>query len=116
MLHAPDLVDWARGQLRPEDFEDESAQALVAALWEGEDPMALEGGVAELVRDLLASSPDEYDWHAEAEGAVRMLKVRALKRSWRERQSRLPSASGDEATRLLAEIDLINKQILELKQ
>ena len=116
LLHAPELVDWARGQLRPEDFEDESAQALVAALWEGEDPMALEGGVAELVRDLLASSPDEYDWHAEAEGAVRMLKVRALKRSWRERQSRLPSASGDEATRLLAEIDLINKQILELKQ
>lgn len=116
LLHAPDLVDWARGQLRLEDFDDEGAQALIAALWEGEDPMALDGEAAELVRELLAASPEQFDWHAEAEGAVRMLKVRALKRSWRERQSRLASASGEEANRLLAEIDLINKQILELKQ
>ncbi|MFN8588018.1 MAG: DNA primase [Candidatus Eisenbacteria bacterium] len=116
LLHAPDLVDWARGQLRPEDFDGEGARNLVAALFEGEDPMALEGDPAALVRELLASTPEEYDWHAEAEGAVRMLKIRALERSRRERRARLGSAQGDDARRLLAEIDLISKQILELKQ
>ncbi len=116
LLHAPDLVDWARGQLQPEDFDAPSAQELVAALWEGEDPMALEGNAAALVRELLAASPEEYDWHAEAEGAVRKLKIRALERSRRERRTRLTSAQGDDAHRLMAEIDLITKQILELTQ
>ena len=116
LLHSPDLVDWARGQLQPEDFDAPSAQELVAALWEGEDPMALEGNAAGLVRELLAGSPEEYDWHAEAEGAVRKLKIRALERSRRERRTRLGSAQGDDAHRLMAEIDLITKQILELTQ
>jgi hypothetical protein len=41
---------------------------------------------------------------------------RCLHRARRDHGARLASARGDEANRLMAEIDRISKQILELKQ
>lgn len=116
LLHAPELVEWAGSRLAPEDLVSDSARALAEALWKGEDPMGLEGAAGDLARDLLATSPEEYNWHAEAEGAVRMLKVRALERSRRERRTRLASAQGEAVNRLMAEIDFLSKQIQELRQ
>ena len=45
-----------------------------------------------------------------------MLQVRGLDRERREHKARLASARGEDADRLMMEIDRISKQIHELKQ
>lgn len=116
LLHADTYRDWARALLTPEEFADPAARELATALWRGDDAGTLDGTAGDLARELLAGAPEEYDWHAEAEGALRAVKVRALDRARREHRARLASARGDEANRLMAEIDRISKQIRELKQ
>lgn len=115
LLHADTYRDWARALLTPEEFADPAARELATALWRGDDAGTLDGTAGDLARELLAGAPEQYDWHAEAEGALRAVKVRALDRARREHRARLASARGDEANRLMAEIDRISKQILELK-
>ena len=115
LLHAEELQEWARDLLSPEDFADPDARELAMAVWRGDDVQALEGAVGELARDLLAGAPEGFDWHAEAEGGLRAVKVRALERARREHSAGLASARGEEANRLMAEIDRISKRILELK-
>lgn len=116
LLHAESLREWARELVSPEAFADPAARELAAAMWRDEDAGALEGAAGELARELLAGSPEGYDWHAEAEGGLRAVKVRALERERREHRAALAGARGDEANRRMAEIDRISKLILELKQ
>ena len=115
LLHAEELQEWARELVSPEEFADPDARELALAVWRGDDVQALEGAVGELARDLLAGAPEGFDWHAEAEGGLRAVKVRALERARREHRAGLASARGEEANRLMAEINRISKRILELK-
>ncbi len=116
LLHAPDALAWARTEADPADFPEGPARDLAGVLWSGGDPLATDDGGAPLARELLADAPEGYDWDAEARGALRKWKVKGLERERRDRRTRLASARGDEAVRLLTEIDHISKQILELTQ
>ncbi len=116
LLHAPDVLAWARDEVGPEEFGEGPARELAGTLWRGEDPLAEEAAGAALARELLATEVEGYDWGAEAHGAVRKLKSKALERARRELRGRLAGAAADEANRLMAEIDRITKQILELQQ
>jgi DNA primase len=115
LLHAPDVLEWARHEVVPEDFTEGPARDLARALWSGGDPLADEGA-AGLARELFAGGEEGFDWGAEAQGAVRVLRVKGLERARRDRRTRLGHARGDEADRLMSEIDAISKQILELKR
>ncbi|MCC6348004.1 MAG: DNA primase [Candidatus Eisenbacteria bacterium] len=116
LLHAGSHREWARELLSAEEFADPSARALATAIWRDEDVASLEGDAGELARELLAAAPAEFDWGAEAEGAVRAVKVRALERERRRMQSALAKAQGGEQVRLLEDVHRIAQQIRELKQ
>lgn len=116
LLHAESLREWARGLVTPADFADPAAGELAGALWRGDDVAVSEGPVGELARELLAGAPEGFDWAAEARGALRAVKVRALEREKRACSASLASAKGDEETRLLEEVKRITSQIQELKQ
>jgi DNA primase len=116
LLHAPGALESAREALTPSAFAEGAARQLAETMWDGGDALAAEGDGAALARELLATETEGFDWDAEAIGAVRMLRVRGLDRERRENRSRLASARGEEADRLMMEIDRISKLILELKQ
>ncbi len=116
LLRAPEPLAWARGELETTAFTEGPARDLADALWRGEEASSSEGQAGELARELLASETEGFDWDAEAIGAVKKMKVRVLERERRDRRSALASARGDDANRLMSEIERISKQILELKQ
>ena len=116
LLHAESLREWAREVVSPEEFADPAARALAVALWRGDDAAALEGAAGELARELLAGAPEGFDWGAEAEGALRAVKVRSLERVRREKHAALAGAQGEAQVRLLEEVNRIAQQIRELKQ
>jgi DNA primase len=116
LMQAPDALLTAREEITPEDFTAGAGRELAGALWRGEDPLAGDTEGAALARDLLATAVEGFDWDAEALGAVRNMKVKLLERLRRDHRTALASARGEEADRLLAEIDRISKQILELKR
>jgi hypothetical protein len=116
LLHAPGALVHAREAIAPPAFGEGAARRLAEVLWDGGDALAAEDEGAALARELLATETEGFDWDAEAIGAVRMLRVRGLDRERREHRSRLVSARGEEADRLMMEIDRISKLILELKQ
>ena len=110
------MIESARHEVSPEDFSEGPARELARELWSGDDPLAGESGAAAIARELLSGGDEGFDWSAEAQGAVRMFRVKGLERERRDRRTQLSRAQGDEAGRLMAEIDAISKQILELKQ
>lgn len=116
LLHAESHREWARDLVSPEEFADPSARELAAALWRGDDVASEAGPAGQLARELLAGAPEGFDWGAEAEGALRAVKVRALERAQRASRAALAGAKGDEELRLLSEIKRITQQIQELKQ
>ncbi len=116
LLLAESHRDWARGVLAPEEFSGPATRELAAALWRGEDAAALDGPAGDLARELLAAAPEGFDWGAEAEGAVRAVKVRSLERERREKQAALAGARGEEQLRLLEDVNRIAQQIREFKQ
>jgi DNA primase len=116
LLRAPGALESAREALTPSAFAEGAARQLAETMWDGGDALAAEDDGAALARELLATETEGFDWDAEAIGAVRMLRVRGLDRERRENRSRLASARGEEADRLMMEIDRISKLILELKQ
>jgi len=116
LLHAPEALEWARGEAAAEDFPDGAVRVLARAMWAGADPLAGADDGASLARELLATEREGYDWDAEARGALRKWKVKGLERERRDRRTRLATAQGDDALRLMTEIDHISKQILELQR
>ena len=116
LLHSPGALVQAREAIAPPAFGEGAARQLAEVLWDGGDALAAEGDGAALARELLATETEGFDWDAEAIGAVKMLRVRGLDRERREHRSRLASARGEEADRLMMEINRISKLILELKQ
>jgi DNA primase len=116
LLHVPGTLEAAREEIGPGEFTEGPARALAEALWSGVDPTLAEGPEADLARGLLADEAEGFDWGAEATGAVRRLRSRTLERARRDHRARLAGAKGDEAERLMMEIDRISKQILELRQ
>ena len=116
LLHAESLREWAREFVSPEEFADPAARELAVALWRGDDAAAIAGPAGDLARELIAGAPEGFDWGAEAEGALRAVKVRALERARREKQSALRGANGEEQLRLLEDVNRIAQQIRELKQ
>jgi DNA primase len=116
LLHAPGALAWARAEADPEEFPDGPVRELARVLWTGQDPLAGADEGAQLARELLATEVEGFDWDAEARGALRKWKVKGLERDRRDRRTRLATARGDDALRLMTEIDHISKQILELTQ
>jgi len=113
----PDLLGAARGELRVEDFEDGSARALAALWWEHGVVMPSEEGVdgaAALARELASAGDDDQDHRAEVLGAIRRLAVRQLQRELRSRQAGLAAARGDDAERLMSEIQEIARALQKL--
>jgi hypothetical protein len=107
LLAAPGLWDEVRGELRLDDFEDGDARALAAWWWEHGVVVPFgEGadGAAALARELASEEEQLGDHRAEVLGATRRLVVRRLQRELRAKQSGLATARGEEATRLMQEI------------
>lgn len=116
LLNAPDALASARDEVDPEEFPEGAVRELARVMWQGEDPLSGADEGAQLARELLATEVEGFDWDAEARGALRKWKVKGLERERRGRRTRLATARGDEALRLMSEIDHISKQILELTQ
>jgi len=114
LWQAPELLDAARAELRPEDLEDAGARALAGWWWE--HGVALpegDGEAAALAREL-ASTPREQDPSAEVLGTIRRLVVRRLQRELRARRTGLAAASGESAERLMQEIQDIARTLQKL--
>jgi len=114
---APDLLETARAELGVEDFEDGGARALAAWWWERGVVMPEEDGpdgAAALARELASEQEEGQDHRAEGLGAIRRLVVRRLQRELRSRQSGLKAARGDDATRLMNEIQEIARALQKL--
>jgi DNA primase len=115
LWHAPDLLDTARAEMDAQDFEDAGARALAAVWWEhGVVLPDDDGEAASLARELASAGGEEQDHRAEVIGALRRLVVRRLQRELRRRQSALAAARGDEATRLMQEIQDIARTLQKL--
>jgi DNA primase len=114
LWRAPELLDEARAELQPGDFEDAGARALAGEWWE--HGVALPGGdgeAAALAREL-ASTEREQDPSAEVLGTIRRLVVRRLQRELRARRAGLAAASGESAERLMQEIQDIARTLQKL--
>ena len=114
LWHAPELLDEARAELTPQDFEDAGARALAGEWWE--HGVALpegDGEAAALAREL-ASTEREQDPSAEVLGTIRRLVVRRLQRELRARRAGLAAASGELAERLMQEIQDIARTLQKL--
>jgi DNA primase len=114
---APDLLEAARAELGVGDFEDGGARALAAWWWERGVVMPEEDGpdgAAALARELASREEEGQDLRAEGLGAIRRLVVRRLQRELRSRQSGLKAARGDDATRLMNEIQEIARALQKL--
>lgn len=115
LLHAPEALASATQELVPEDFEDGLERQLAAWLWEhGPEATPEDEGVAGLVRELLADSPDDFDWISEAEGAQRRMLLKSLERARRDRMARLSGARESEANALMLEIRTIGERLKKL--
>jgi hypothetical protein len=109
------LLEAARAELSAEDFEDGGARALAGEWWEHGVVMPDgDGEAAALARELASAPVEDQDHRAEVIGALRRLVVRRLQRERRRRQSTLAAARGDDATRLMQEIQEIARTLQKL--
>jgi hypothetical protein len=115
LWHAPEQLDTVRAEMHVEEFEDAGARAL-AAWWWKQGVVLPEGDGAEavLARELAAGGTDNADPGAETLGILRRLVIRRWERERRQRQSRLGTARGDEAARLMQEIQDIARTLHDL--
>ncbi len=115
LLHAPEALPAAVEQLVPEDFEDGPERQLAAWLWvHGTEETPEDEVAAGLVRELLADSPEGFDWISEAEGAKRRMLLKSLERARRDRMARLSGARESEADALMLEIRTIGERLKKL--
>lgn len=115
LLLWPDGIPAAREAVPPEEFRDPAARRLAAMLWAGEeDPSLADEPAGALARELATNDEEGTDWSAEAMGGIRRLSLRRLKQEIKDRRERLPRAQGEEAARMLAEIDDIARRIQHL--
>ena len=115
LLHAPQALPSAVEQLVPEDFEDGPERQLAAWLWvHGTEETPEDEVAAGLVRELLADSPEDFDWISEAEGAQRRMLLKSLERARRDRMARLSGARESEADALMLEIRTIGERLKKL--
>ncbi|HEY6194929.1 MAG TPA: DNA primase, partial [Candidatus Eisenbacteria bacterium] len=116
LWHAPELIEAARAELDAAEFEDGGARALAEVWWErgvvmpGDD----DGEAAAVARELAAAGGEDQDHRAEVIGTLRRLVVRRLQRELRRRQSTLAAARGEDATRLMQEIQDIARTLHKL--
>jgi hypothetical protein len=114
VLYAPDALPDVTRWSDPEDFRDPLCRALAVRLWEGLDPLAAGDEVTLLARELQTSGDPGLDWGAEARGAARRMHERRLREAIHDRRNRLShAAAGDEATRLMQEIDDLARSLRE---
>ena len=73
-----------------------------------------DGEAAALARELASAGGEGQDHGAEVIGALRRLVVRRLQRRLRRCQSSLAAARGDDATRLMQEIQDIARTLQKL--
>lgn len=112
---APELIEAARAELEAGDFEDGGARALAEVWWrDGVVMPADDGEAAVLARELASAGGEGQDHRAEVIGALRRLVVRRLQRQMRRCQSSLGAARGDDATRLMQEIQDIARTLQKL--
>lgn len=115
LLHAPEALASAVEELVPEDFEDGPERQLAAWLWvHGTEATPEDEVAAGLVRELLADSPEGFDWVSEAEGAQRRMLLKSLERARRDRMARLSGARESEADALMLEIRTIGERLKKL--
>ncbi|MEO5989639.1 MAG: hypothetical protein ABIU54_04005, partial [Candidatus Eisenbacteria bacterium] len=88
---------------------------LAAWLWEHGTVTTPEDEVAAgLVRELLADSPEGFDWISEAQGAQRRMLIKSLERARRDRMARLSGTRESEANTLMLEIRAIGERLKKL--
>lgn len=120
LFSAPDLLDAARAELQPEEFEDGDARALAEWWWtRGIEVPGADGpaGAAALARELATEAAEAavgQDERAEVQGAIRRLVMRRLERDRRAREAQLVTARGEESTRLMREIQEIASTLKKL--
>jgi hypothetical protein len=118
LWHAPELLDAARAELRPEDFSDEGMRSLARAWWEHgvliqiPEPDGEQAG--RVARELAISDEEGLNHHAIVQGAIRKLLLRRLRQEQRQRGAELGVAKGDELLRIKREIHEIALRLKEL--
>jgi DNA primase len=115
LLLAPEALDEARRAIAPDAFRDPACAALAAWLWSGRTGPPEDESAAALARELTASD-EPLDWREEARGAARILAARQLKERKRTIEQALRRAEGDEAARLLQEIQDIASSLRHLNE
>ncbi|MFI5369945.1 MAG: DNA primase [Candidatus Eisenbacteria bacterium] len=114
-IMAPGTRDMTRERVSPEDFIDPLYRRLAAWLWESDEEWPDDPELAALTRELGASGGEQTDWAAEAEGAIRQLLVRRLRRDLQDRRNRLSHARDDDEThRIQTEIMELSRSLHEL--
>jgi DNA primase len=118
LWHAPELLDAARAELRPEDFADEGMRALAQVWWQDGVVMPVPGPdgeqAARVARELAISGEDGLNHQAIVEGTIRKLLLRRLRQEQRKRGAELVVATGDELLRIKREIHEIALRLKEL--
>jgi DNA primase len=115
LIMAPGTRAIVRDRLAAEDFSDPLHRRLADWLWTGEDDWPDDPELAALARELGSAGGDETDWAAEADGAVRQLLMRRLRRSLQERRNLLSHARDQNEThRILTEIDELSRSLSAL--
>jgi len=114
LWHAPAQLESARAELQVDDFEDAGARALAGLWWEQGIVLPEGDGAAAVLARELAAAPVAGDPAEETLGAIRKLVIRRWERERRELQAQLETARGDDAPRLLREIQDIGQTLKQL--
>jgi len=115
LVMAPAIRDHALERVAPDDFADPLHRRLVEWLAAGGEDWPEDPELATLARELGAGGSEQIDWAAEAEGAVRQLMMRRLKREQQDLRNRLSHARDVEEThRIQTEIMRLTLRLQEL--
>jgi DNA primase len=115
LFMAPGTRAIVRDRLTGDDFADPLHRRLAEWLWTGEGDWPEDPELAAFARELGTAGGDETDWAAEADGAIRQLLMRRLRRDLQDRRNRLSHARDeDETHRIQTEIMELSRSLSAL--
>jgi hypothetical protein len=115
LLMAPGTRAIVRERLHPEDFSEPLHRRLAEWSWSGGEDWPEDPELATFARELGTAGGEETDWAAEAEGAMRQLLMRRLRRDLQDRRNRLSHARDeDETHRIQTEIMELSRSLSAL--
>src|SRR5215831_19328021 len=112
---APGTRAIVRERLDAEDFTEPLHRRLAEWMWNGDEDWPEDPELAAFAREVGTAGDAETDWAAEAEGAIRQLLMRRLRRDLQDRRNRLSHARDeDETHRIQTEIMELSRSLSAL--